>query len=208
MADHPYATHLNEKPDTPETESSTAERPEAETFGSHRNAAVDRYDEPEDFGHEEAWKDSEDGRHLSVLGRSLVFKGELSAEEDLLIQGRVEGTIKHNATSLTVGANGDVRANITGRRVIIQGKVHGDVLATESVAVEASARMRGKIVAPRVGIKEGAKFKGSIDMDADADTVRDTKSKAAGSKREARKTKEGTGRDKELSDTAVDSVLK
>ena len=87
---------------------------------------------------------------MSVLGKTLVFKGELTASEDLLIQGRVEGSITHSASNLAIGTNGHVKADITGRRVIIQGKVEGDVRATESIVVEVSANVRGNLYAPRV----------------------------------------------------------
>jgi cytoskeletal protein CcmA (bactofilin family) len=108
---------------------------------------------------------NEERQPISVVGQTLVFKGDLSASEDLLIQGRIEGSITHDADNLTVGAHGDVRADIVARRVIIQGKVEGDVRASESVAVEASAQVEGNLRAPSVGLKEGAKFKGGIDMD-------------------------------------------
>jgi cytoskeletal protein CcmA (bactofilin family) len=105
---------------------------------------------------------------MSVLGKTLVFKGELTANEDLLIQGRVEGTITHSASHLAIGAHGDVSADVRAQRVIVQGKLEGDVRATESVVVEVSANVRGNIYAPRVSLKDGAKFRGSIDMDTPA----------------------------------------
>jgi cytoskeletal protein CcmA (bactofilin family) len=105
---------------------------------------------------------------MSVLGKTLVFKGELTANEDLLIQGRVEGTITHSASHLAIGANGDVSADVRAQRVIVQGKLDGDIRATESVTVEVSANMRGNIFAPSVSLKEGARFSGSIDMDVSA----------------------------------------
>jgi cytoskeletal protein CcmA (bactofilin family) len=104
-------------------------------------------------------------QRLSVIGPSLVFKGNLTAEEDLLIQGRVEGSIDHNATTLTIGVHGAVKGNILANKVIIQGEVQGDVRASDSVIVEASARVQGNLFAPRVGLKDGAKLKGTIDMD-------------------------------------------
>jgi cytoskeletal protein CcmA (bactofilin family) len=104
-------------------------------------------------------------QRLSVIGPSLVFKGNLTAEEDLLVQGRVEGSIEHNATTLTIGVHGAVKGNILANKVIIQGEVQGDVRASDAVIVEASARVHGNLFAPRVGLKDGAKFKGTIDMD-------------------------------------------
>lgn len=111
---------------------------------------------------------------LSVLGKTLVFKGELTANEDLLIQGRVEGSITHTASHLAIGAHGDVKADITGRRVIIQGKLEGDVRAAESIVVEVSANVRGNLYAPRITLKDGAKFRGSIDMETGNDRSGDT----------------------------------
>lgn len=104
-------------------------------------------------------------QRLSVIGPSLVFKGNLTAEEDLLIQGRIEGSIDHNATTLTIGVHGAVKGNILANKVIIQGEVQGDVRASDAVIVEASARVHGNLIAPRIGLKDGAKFKGTIDMD-------------------------------------------
>ena len=118
---------------------------------------------------------ADDAAHsMSVLGKTLVFKGELTAGEDLLIQGRVEGSITHTASNLAIGAHGQVKADITGRRVIIQGKVEGDVRATELIVVEASANVRGNLHAPRISLKDGAKFLGSIDMTSADDKAGDT----------------------------------
>ncbi|MDP9011657.1 MAG: polymer-forming cytoskeletal protein [Pseudomonadota bacterium] len=101
----------------------------------------------------------------SVLGPTLYFKGDLSAEEDLLIQGRVEGSITHTQR-LTVGAQGTVKANITAQLIIVEGAVDGDLHAEKSVVVKDTAKVRGNIFAPTVSILEGACFSGNIDMDA------------------------------------------
>lgn len=102
---------------------------------------------------------------LSVLGPTIRFKGELVANEDLMIQGQIEGSIEHEARHLTIGSKGKIKADIHGNSIIVQGEVDGDLYASETVVVEASARVRGNIYAPRVAIKDGARFKGSIDMD-------------------------------------------
>ena len=108
------------------------------------------------------------GNALSVIGQSLVFKGKLSAQEDLLIQGRVEGSIRHNGTTLTIGAHGEVKADIVARKVIIQGAVHGDIRASDAIVLEASARVQGNLFSPRIALKDGAKFQGAIDMEGGA----------------------------------------
>jgi cytoskeletal protein CcmA (bactofilin family) len=116
----------------------------------------------------------------SILGPTLYFKGDLSAEEDLLIQGRVEGSISHTQR-LTVGAQGTVKANIRASLIIIEGSVDGDLQAEKSVVVRDTAKIVGNIYAPSVSISEGASFSGNIDMggkkaaqlgNKDASTVR------------------------------------
>jgi cytoskeletal protein CcmA (bactofilin family) len=100
----------------------------------------------------------------SVLGPTLYFKGDLSAEEDLLIQGRVEGSITHTQR-LTVGPQGTVKANIRAQLIIVEGTVDGDLQADKSVFVKEGAKVVGNIFAPTVSILEGASFSGRIDMD-------------------------------------------
>lgn len=102
-------------------------------------------------------------RKVSVLGRTLVFKGELSAEEDLVLQGRVEGSI-HHTQSVTIGPDGVVIGDIHAKSIVIEGNVEGDLHATASVNVTATGNVKGNIAAPRVGIVEGAQFNGSIAM--------------------------------------------
>lgn len=99
----------------------------------------------------------------SVLGPTLFFKGELTAEEDLLIQGRVEGSITHTQR-LTVGVQGTVKANIRAQLIIVEGTVDGDLQADKSVFVKETAKVVGNIFAPSVSIMEGAAFSGNIDM--------------------------------------------
>jgi cytoskeletal protein CcmA (bactofilin family) len=100
----------------------------------------------------------------SVLGPTLYFKGDLSAEEDLLIQGRVEGSVTHTQR-LTVGVQGTVKANIRAQLIVVEGTVDGDLQAEKSVFVKETAKVRGNIYAPAVSILEGACFSGNIDMD-------------------------------------------
>jgi cytoskeletal protein CcmA (bactofilin family) len=148
-------------------ESSARRLAEAEPVPAYAPEPLDRFAA-------DAEVHADDAPALSVLGKTLVFKGELTANEDLLIQGRVEGSITHTASHLAIGAHGDVKADITGRRVIIQGKLEGDVRATESIVVEVSANVRGNLYAPRITLKDGAKFRGSIDMESGSDGSGDT----------------------------------
>jgi len=99
----------------------------------------------------------------SVLGPTLRFKGELSAQEDLVVQGSVEGSITHTQ-SLTMGSEGSMKGDIRARVIVVDGKVEGDMYATESVNIRATAKVKGNVFAPRVAISDGAFFQGRIDM--------------------------------------------
>jgi cytoskeletal protein CcmA (bactofilin family) len=100
-----------------------------------------------------------------MIGPSIIIKGEVSGEEDLLIQGKVEGTIQMANNEVAVGESGKVSADIQARVAKVDGEVTGDVTATEKVVISKSGNVRGNIVAPRVTLEDGAIFKGSIDMD-------------------------------------------
>jgi cytoskeletal protein CcmA (bactofilin family) len=101
----------------------------------------------------------------AVIGSKIVFKGELSGEEDLLVQGRVEGTIDLKGHQLTIGSQGVIKANVSARNVIIEGSIEGDVVAAEHIAVKSGSRVNGNLKAERVTLEDGAKFRGAIDMD-------------------------------------------
>jgi cytoskeletal protein CcmA (bactofilin family) len=104
-------------------------------------------------------------RNVAVLGPTLRFKGELSADEDFILQGRIEGSINHTQ-SVTIGNEGVVQGNIHARVIVVDGSVEGDLHGSESVVVHATGRVVGNIFAPRVGLIDGALFNGRIDMGA------------------------------------------
>ena len=104
------------------------------------------------------------GDQVSVIGETLHFKGELSAGEDLVIEGKVEGTINQGKCCLTVKPKGQIIANVNATKIFIEGRVTGDLSATVSVTVRESGIVEGNIVAPRVAITEGATFNGNIQM--------------------------------------------
>ncbi len=99
----------------------------------------------------------------SVLGPTLRFRGELSAQEDLIVQGSVEGSITHTQ-SLTIGTDGSMKGDIRARVIVIDGKVEGDLYATESVSIRATAKVKGNVFAPRVALTDGAFFQGQVEM--------------------------------------------
>lgn len=102
----------------------------------------------------------------ATIGPSISFKGDVSGDEDLMIQGRVEGKIKLTKHNVTVGPDGRVKADVHGRTVVIEGQVEGDVRGEEQIILRHTARVEGTIAAPRVTLEDGAMFRGGIEMEA------------------------------------------
>ncbi len=100
----------------------------------------------------------------ATIGRSITIRGDVTGDEDLYIQGRIEGTVDLKQHNVTVGPEGRVKANLKGRMVTIEGEVDGDVRGQEQVALRSDSKVTGDIVAPRVVLEDGATFLGSIDM--------------------------------------------
>lgn len=100
-----------------------------------------------------------------MIGKTITIKGDITGEENLVIEGKVDGTVHLKSNDLTVGQSGRVNANIAANVVRIDGEVRGDIVGTEKVVITKTGRVQGNIVGPRVTLEDGAKFKGSIDMD-------------------------------------------
>jgi cytoskeletal protein CcmA (bactofilin family) len=104
-------------------------------------------------------------REAAVIGPSIQINGDLSGEEDLIIQGKVTGTIQLKEKRLTIGTQGKVNANVLAKSVIVEGEVKGDLYGSERVVIRNTGNVHGNIVSPKVSLEEGCRFKGSIDMD-------------------------------------------
>jgi cytoskeletal protein CcmA (bactofilin family) len=100
----------------------------------------------------------------AVIGPSITIRGEVSGDEDLLIQGKVDGSVELELHAVTVGGEGRVKANITARVVTVEGEVEGDLKARDQVILRSAARVKGDITAPRVVLEDGANFRGLVDM--------------------------------------------
>jgi cytoskeletal protein CcmA (bactofilin family) len=98
------------------------------------------------------------------IGKSVAIKGDLSGSEDLYIDGQVEGSIELQGSSLTVGPNGQVRANVNAKVVIIHGKLEGNIRASDRAELRKSALTVGDIATQRIAIEDGAYFKGKIEI--------------------------------------------
>lgn len=99
-----------------------------------------------------------------TIGQSVVISGELDAQEDLTIEGSVDGKVTLNKNVLTIGTNGRVTAQVTAKVVVVMGKVTGNISASEQITVRETASIEGDLTAPRVAIADGADYRGSIDM--------------------------------------------
>src|SRR5688572_17529640 len=98
-----------------------------------------------------------------VIGAKTTVKGEITGDEDVLVEGAVEGQIRISR-DLRVAASGSVRANIEANSVIVSGEVLGDCTAAVRVDIQATGRLTGNIRAPKIVIAEGAVFRGNSDM--------------------------------------------
>ena len=101
----------------------------------------------------------------AAIGSTIVIKGELSGDEDVVVSGEFEGNIDLPNHALTVLRGGQVRANVKANMIEIQGEVQGDVDGVDKVLITKTGRMQGNISSPRVVLDDGAIFKGSIDME-------------------------------------------
>ncbi|MEX2572164.1 MAG: polymer-forming cytoskeletal protein [Gemmatimonadota bacterium] len=125
-------------------------------------------------------------RENALIGRSISIRGDVTGDEDLVIQGRVEGSVNLREHAVTVGGNGEVSANIIGRAVMIEGRVVGNIEGGEQVTLRSSAYVEGDISAPRVVLENGARFRGLVDMgEADESKRRKTSAAAADAKKTA-----------------------
>ena len=100
----------------------------------------------------------------TTIGKSVQIRGEVKANEDLLVDGTVEGTITLTESRLTIGPNAKVKANISARDVVVVGSLVGDVQASGRVELRAGANLTGDIRAGRLSIEENAMFSGKVDL--------------------------------------------
>jgi cytoskeletal protein CcmA (bactofilin family) len=101
---------------------------------------------------------------LAMIGPSIHFKGELTGEEGLIIDGSIEGTIDLKGNQLIVGENGNIKADVYAKTIKVNGYLKGELHGVEKVHISHTGEVTGNIFSPKVVIEEGAKFKGSIDM--------------------------------------------
>jgi len=103
-----------------------------------------------------------------AIGPSISIVGELSGDEDLTILGRIEGNVNLPKHSVTIGRTARVVADIRAKTVSVEGELKGNLQATEQILIRKTATMLGNLAAPRVGLEDGCRFKGSVDMESAA----------------------------------------
>jgi cytoskeletal protein CcmA (bactofilin family) len=104
-------------------------------------------------------------RGVATIGPSIAIKGDVTGEEDLMVEGRIEGKILLKSNSVTIGRNGRVKANVYANAITVEGEVEGDLIGKDEVIIRQSGKVKGNVAAPRVVLDSGARFQGSIDME-------------------------------------------
>lgn len=127
---------------------------------------------------------NEIGKDKSLLGKTVFLKGDLYSDEELIIEGKLEGTLKAK-DRVIIGKNGNLKADVEAREIIVRGQINGNVKGAQKVIVEPEGVLNGNIVAHRVVLAEGAIFKGNIDM-----SIRDQDKTSEGKVTESKELKE------------------
>jgi cytoskeletal protein CcmA (bactofilin family) len=119
------------------------------------------------------------GEATAVIGKSVQIRGEVKGNEDLVIEGLVEGTITLTEHRLTVGANARVTANVAARDVVVQGSLQGDIHAVGRVELRTGSHVNGDIRAARLSVEDNAVFSGKVELDGSMATEAAAKAAAA-----------------------------
>ncbi len=107
----------------------------------------------------------------AAIGASIRIRGDVTGDENLIIQGEVDGTINVVGHNVTISNTGKVKANINAKQIIVEGVLSGDMAGEEKVIIRQTGNVHGNIVAPRVTLEDGALFKGSIEMEPGKDEL-------------------------------------
>ncbi len=134
---------------------------------------------------------------MATIGQSIVFKGELTGDEDLEIDGQVEGNVRLANNTLTIGSSGRVTAQVVAKSIIVIGRVKGNLTATERIEIQATGIVEGDVKAPRLNVQEGAVVNGGIDMSASAQASTQTGTQTGASTSQASAQSGAAARDAE-----------
>jgi len=137
----------------------------------------------------------------AMIGPSITIKGDVSGDEDLVIQGRIEGKVNLAQHNVTIGPEGRVKADVHGRTVIVEGEVEGNLRAQEQIILRHTAKVEGSIAAPRVSLEDGG-----IEMDASGKPPKPADEKASAPKAETHAEADRSGKPAGPSDSAGKTV--
>lgn len=104
------------------------------------------------------------GDVIAAIGKSVQVRGELQGNEDLLVDGMVDGTIALQESRLTIGPNAKVKANVSARDIVVMGSIQGNLQASGRVELRAGCQVVGDLKAARLSIEENASFSGKVDL--------------------------------------------
>lgn len=143
----------------------------------------------------------------SVLSPSITVKGDISGTEDLVLEGKMEGSISLPNNEIMIGPDGKVKANVTAMKVSVEGRLIGDIKGSERVVIKHSGRVEGNIVAPRVVLEDGCQFKGSVEMNIDSGNTaaHSSKESKAESKPDPKAKSDGSGHGPKVDQYSADN---
>ena len=98
------------------------------------------------------------------IGKTIVICGEVKGSEDLIVDGRVEGTVSLSESRLTIGPNANIAADLSAKDILILGKVQGNLIASGRVELRAGCQVEGDIRALRLAVEDNAVFRGKVDL--------------------------------------------
>src|SRR5271157_5043005 len=104
------------------------------------------------------------------IGKSVVIRGEVKGSEDLVVDGRIEGTVTLSESRLTIGSTASVAADLSAKDVLIMGQVQGNIVATGRVELRAGSVVEGDVRALRLAVEDNAVFRGKVDLTQGAKT--------------------------------------
>lgn len=148
------------------------QKPEPEKSAPSKRTA----ETPHPAAHAAPRRETKEMEKIVNIGQSVQIKGELKGNEDLTIEGQVDGKITVKDHNLTIGANGRITAEVHAKTVVVVGEVVGNVIADDKIEIAPSGSVEGDLRAPRVALADGARFKGSIDMERKGGSVPSTTS--------------------------------
>jgi cytoskeletal protein CcmA (bactofilin family) len=157
----------------PEEERENLLTPKKENLATQKEEkTMSAFEERKPLEHRFEPKNNPTMEEVINIGKSVFIKGELTGDEDLTIEGRVEGKIELKDHNLVIGPNGKINAEINAKNVTVIGSVVGNISASEVVEIKSSGSVMGDIKSVRISIADGAHFKGSVDMQKGSETVK------------------------------------